>query len=601
MRDPLNTKRTQRQRLVDMVKGNVVRDAPFVAAVNAHIAASAITAVDAATFGYLNDAQGTACGSIVNGSKNLACPEGLFTAADVGKEIHIQGAGVGGATLVARIAFYSLPTAVVLDTAASTTVAESSTTASGAMVWGLTIDASIDGTPRVAGDGSVSQSLSSAVKSGTVFRSLAERFAEIINVKDFGAKGDGVTDDTAAIQAAINLAVGVGRRVSMSAGTYLTSATLVWPADWPVALVGEGVETTIINYTGNGDAVDIFDAGADTKFIKSSIECLRISGNGATSVNGISIRQGYAIALRNVRIHNFEVGVRVEQSWSVVFDFVRIDSCSQNGLELHNEANNVACYCCEFLDNANGVYVAGARAVLFSGCTLEANTAYGAYITATAGDSQAENITFHGCYIEGNATGEIRVILDSGAVSPQSVVIRDCYFACILGKASVGVRVDQADHVVVEGNDFSSGSDTYAYSLYISDGGTVSRVTFGKNRDASVNGVYRGAGTAYANQDKLMARSWGRFTVSGGAISTINGFNVSSITYVSTGVYEVTLLEPMGGTDYCVAASAENGATYNAMLCSPAQPVSSTVFRIATASNASTAAEARTVIFVVYS
>ena len=57
---------------------------------------------------------------------------------------------------------------------------------------------------------------------GGVARDVESKLREGVSVKDFGAVGDGVVDDYAAIQAAVNL----GGRVYLPSGVYLTSAPI---------------------------------------------------------------------------------------------------------------------------------------------------------------------------------------------------------------------------------------------------------------------------------------------------------------------------------------------------------------------------------------
>ena len=60
----------------------------------------------------------------------------------------------------------------------------------------------------------------------TQARTFADRFADIVNVKDFGAKGDGVTDDADAVQAALDHGASLGRTVFFPSGTYLITEAL---------------------------------------------------------------------------------------------------------------------------------------------------------------------------------------------------------------------------------------------------------------------------------------------------------------------------------------------------------------------------------------
>jgi hypothetical protein len=100
----------------------------------------------------------------------------------------------------------------------------------------------------------------------TTARNLATRFADVVNVKDFGAVGDGVTDDTAAIQLALNT---TADGIYFPNGTYriandgITSIPAITSGVANRRIFGEGVITATtqvkraIGITGNNTTVSL--------------------------------------------------------------------------------------------------------------------------------------------------------------------------------------------------------------------------------------------------------------------------------------------------------------------------------------------------------
>ena len=84
----------------------------------------------------------------------------------------------------------------------------------------------------------------------TTSRKLKDRFADTVNVKDFGAAGDGIQDDTAAIQAAINS----GMNVFVPKGTYKLLNTLSISGSKKVFKCDSNV---YFNYTGTTVALTL--------------------------------------------------------------------------------------------------------------------------------------------------------------------------------------------------------------------------------------------------------------------------------------------------------------------------------------------------------
>lgn len=101
---------------------------------------------------------------------------------------------------------------------------------------------------------------------GAVVRNFRSKLAETVSIKDFGATGNGTTDDTTAVQAAINsLTAGV---VVFPAGTYIISAKIILKSN--VSLTGLGA--TITYTVPYADDTGMFDDN------NSAVENITIQG-----------------------------------------------------------------------------------------------------------------------------------------------------------------------------------------------------------------------------------------------------------------------------------------------------------------------------------
>ena len=83
---------------------------------------------------------------------------------------------------------------------------------------------------------------------GGVVRTTKNKLEELISVKDFGAKGDGTTDDTDEIKAAIEAGSGVNI-VYFPAGTYIVSKPIIIPSN--TYIKGAGAACTSIKMKSN--------------------------------------------------------------------------------------------------------------------------------------------------------------------------------------------------------------------------------------------------------------------------------------------------------------------------------------------------------------
>lgn len=255
-----------------------------------------------------------------------------------------------------------------------------------------------------------------------------------LNVLDFGAQGDNVSDDTAAIQAAL-AACPMGGVVYLPAGAYRTSA----PLTIPPAVTLQGTHTNLMAVVGlvdppcyikplashSGGAVirflDAATGGYSTISAEHRILNVMIDGSDYTGPGMDGIRADgnvQNVALRDVTIRKVTgAGINTGQnagffpySWrchrvmvdnsgwhgfavQVMTDVTLIDcqaiGCGANGFEISNAANSQAIGCRAEWNNNNGFHITGDWAdgtgsggIVFSGCSTDRNGWHGMCVDA---------------------------------------------------------------------------------------------------------------------------------------------------------------------------------------------------------------------------
>lgn len=263
-----------------------------------------------------------------------------------------------------------------------------------------------------------------------------------LNVKDFGAKGDNVTDDTAAIQVALDACL-MGGIVYLPAGGYRTSA----PLTIPPAVTLQSTHTNLMTVVGltdpfcyikplatfEGTAVilllDEIDGGYSTISAEHRILNVMIDGADlvATGVDGIRARGNIQnVGLRDVSIRRVTgAGVHTEfnggfypYSWRL--HRVMVDNCGWHGA-VFEVMTDITLVDCQAIGNgASGFEISNAANSQMVACRAEWNVGSGIHLTGDwaagtgsggmlVGDCSTDRNGQHGVLVDATGSPPIQI------------------------------------------------------------------------------------------------------------------------------------------------------------------------------------------------
>jgi len=263
-----------------------------------------------------------------------------------------------------------------------------------------------------------------------------------VNVKDFGATGDGTTDDTAAIQAAITYCTNLSNRkqtlyfpANNAAAYYKTTAPLV--ISGRLNIVGDGEFSTTIFAVGltAGQFILDFDNLAADNVEFGGVSKITVRSNNALPT-GIRLKNASYWTFKNVQLSTLTTGIYVtgtrcfsnffEQvtGYAISSYTVQMDSFTGGGQYVFNG--------CTFA-GSDGFYLTSTAVtdgLAFYGCNFEQCLVTDMFVTGTV-----SGLTISGCRSEGLDGPASFLINPTGANFVNGVSITGCIWATDFGNA----------------------------------------------------------------------------------------------------------------------------------------------------------------------
>ena len=204
-------------------------------------------------------------------------------------------------------------------------------------------------------------------------RSVQSKLQESVSVLDFGAKGDGTTDDTTAIQAALSS----GNNIYFPQGTYVISSALIPVSNQTIS--GAGMNSTFIKQTNAAENGFSLDTLFWVTIQNMAVTC---SASSPTN-NGIYYTFGQNHVINSVIVTYFRDGFRFTSANTISITNGFSLNNTQNGFRLDSAGAphstlGINLLNCNSYYNQNGIFVTG----LSTGCTFDninlgQNTQYG--------------------------------------------------------------------------------------------------------------------------------------------------------------------------------------------------------------------------------